>query len=200
MSQVVPALTGLILAGGLGARLGGMDKGLLVVRGRPLIEHVLEALRPQAERLLISANRHPERYAAYGYPVLPDLRPDYPGPLAGLEAGLAAVDTPWLLYAPCDASALPADLASCLMQRQAETGAEVVVVENADGLVPVCGLVAVQLLPDLSYFLDQGGRKTGEWLRSRKMATMDYRHWPETAWSMNTPAELAALEQTPQAA
>lgn len=187
-------ITGLVLAGGQSVRLGGADKALLRLRGRPLIEYVLAALRPQVEALLINANRNPACYATYGHPVLPDLRPDFPGPLAGLEAGLAASKTPWLLYAPCDATALPADLAECLWQTQAATGAEAVVVENIDGLMPVCGMVRTELLPDLRSFLDGGHRGTGEWLRSRKLAMVDYRHWPVENWSVNTPAELAALE------
>lgn len=188
-------ITGLVLAGGRSARLDGADKALLCLHGRPLIEHVLAALRPQVGNLLINANRNLACYAAYGYSVLPDLRPDFPGPLAGLEAGLASAQTPWLLYAPCDATTLPADLAERLSQTQTATGAEAVAVENADGLLPVCGLVRRDLLSELRCFLDSGHRGTGEWLRSRKLATVDYCQWPVENWSVNTAAELAALEQ-----
>ncbi len=195
MSFTASEITGLVLAGGQSVRLGSADKALLTLRGRPLIEYVLAALRPQVETLLINANRNPARYAAYGHPVLSDLRPDFPGPLAGLETGLAAAKTPWLLYAPCDATALPTDLAERLWQTQAVAGSEAVAVKNADGLLPVCCLVRTDLLADLRRFLDSGRRSTGEWLRSRKLATVDYSHWPVENWSVNTPAELAALER-----
>ena len=85
----LPPLTGLILAGGRGTRLGGVDKGLVELHGRPLVEYVLERLRPQTGAILINANRHHERYAAYGVPVIPDLEGGFAGPLAGIAAGLA---------------------------------------------------------------------------------------------------------------
>lgn len=104
-----------VLAGGLGRRMGGADKGLVAYRGRPLVEWAIDSLAPQVDELVISANRNIERYAAYGYRVLPDTLPDYPGPLAGVLAALQAVHADWLLVAPCDTPHLPADLAARLL-------------------------------------------------------------------------------------
>ena len=185
--------TGLVLAGGRGERIGA-DKGLLLLHGRPLIEYALERLRPQVQALLISANGNLAAYESYGHPVVTDRRPDFQGPLAGIEAGLAAANTGWVLCVPCDATRLPDDLALRMHARLQETGAELCVVENADGLLPTCCLLPRSLLGDLSDYLDEGERGTGTWLRRHAPATVDYRNWPRHGWSVNTPQELAALE------
>ncbi len=187
-------ITGLVLAGGRSERMG-QDKGLLPLHGRPLIEYALTALRPQVGALLISANRNVDAYAAYGFPVVRDLRADFQGPLAGIEAGLAAANTGWLLCVPCDAAQLPGDLATRLLARLEESGAELSAVENADGLIPTCCLLPRSLLGDLSDYLDDGERSTGAWLRRHAVATVDYRDWPRQSWSVNTPQELASLEE-----
>ncbi len=106
---------GLILAGGRGRRVGGQDKGLMPYRGRPLVEWVLERLAPQVDEICISANRNLDAYRRYGYPVLPDTLPEYPGPLAGLREGLAAVAAEWVLAVPCDVPNLPLDCAQRLL-------------------------------------------------------------------------------------
>jgi molybdopterin-guanine dinucleotide biosynthesis protein A len=128
----VPAgVTGLVLAGGRGRRLGGADKGLLALHGRPLVVHVRDRLSPQVQALLISANRHAADYAALGVPVLGDAAAGLPpaadgqprGPLAGMLAGLRHAPTPWLACVPTDAPALPADLVQRLAQAAAQAGA-----------------------------------------------------------------------------
>jgi molybdopterin-guanine dinucleotide biosynthesis protein A len=122
-----------VLAGGLGRRMGGADKGLIEYQGRPLIEWALAALASQVDEIFISANRNLDRYAAYGYRVLPDTLPDFPGPLAGVLAALEAVDTGWLLVVPCDTPHLPADLASRLLQaaqREKPAGANLTVTSS----------------------------------------------------------------------
>ncbi|PTT75762.1 molybdenum cofactor guanylyltransferase MobA, partial [Pelomonas sp. HMWF004] len=111
------AIHGLVLAGGRGARMGGLDKGLQLLAGQPLVAHVLARLAPQAAPLLISANRHLDTYAAFGHPVLPDPPGlNFAGPLAGMLAGLNTLPADaWLLTAPCDCPHLPADLAARLL-------------------------------------------------------------------------------------
>lgn len=103
-------LAGGILAGGRGSRVGGADKGLLAWRGRRLVEHVIDRLRPQVGPILISANRHAETYAALGATVVADARPGFPGPLAGIAALLAASPAEWLLCVPVDVPGVPLDL------------------------------------------------------------------------------------------
>ncbi|MGH8530220.1 MAG: molybdenum cofactor guanylyltransferase MobA [Nevskiales bacterium] len=187
-------ITGLILAGGRSSRMG-RDKGLLTLHGRRLIEHVLIHLRSQVSAALISANDNLDAYSTYGVPVIPDLRADFCGPLAGIEAGLTSAKTDWLLCVPCDATHLPSDLVVRMRMQLEETDAELCAVENPDGLLPVCCLVPKRLLPDLNVYLDLGERGVGGWLRRHKLATVNYQHWPARYWSVNTPRELAVLEQ-----
>ena len=115
MSSAAAKPAGLVLAGGRGRRVGGRDKGLLLYRGRPLVEWVLERLAPQVGEIFISANRNLETYARYGYPVLADTLPEHPGPLAGLREGLKAASANWLLAVPCDVPRLPLDCANRLL-------------------------------------------------------------------------------------
>lgn len=104
-------ITGLILAGGRGSRMGGVDKGLQILRGQPIVAHVMDRLRPQVGGLMINANRHTDDYAAWGVPVVPDAQPGtFQGPLAGMLAGLTHSATPWVVTAPCDSPFLPDDL------------------------------------------------------------------------------------------
>ncbi|MGA7982585.1 MAG: molybdenum cofactor guanylyltransferase MobA, partial [Chromatiaceae bacterium] len=113
MSNEIPSretVTGVILAGGMARRMGGQDKGLVHFSGRPLIEWVIEALRPQVRALLINANRHREIYAAYGCPVVADDIDGFQGPLAGFASAMAAAATPWIVTAPCDGPFLARDL------------------------------------------------------------------------------------------
>ena len=127
-------ITGVILAGGRGQRLGGVDKGLVPFRGRPLVEHVISILRPQVGRLVISANRNRETYAAYGVPVIADAIGDFHGPLAGILSALRAADTRFVLSAPCDTPAPPTDLAARLIAA--------LVREQAPIAVATCGAMA----------------------------------------------------------
>lgn len=112
---VAERVAAVVLAGGRGRRMGGVDKGLVDYRGRPLIAWSLAALAPQVDELVISANRNLDAYAAFGYRVLPDTLPGYPGPLAGVLAALDASSADWLLAAPCDAPNLPPDLVERLL-------------------------------------------------------------------------------------
>lgn len=118
-------ITGLVLAGGRGSRMGGIDKGLQVLGTRTLVEHALERLRPQVSALAINANRHLEAYARFGVPVWPDAEADYPGPLAGMLAGLQACTTEWLVTVPCDTPALPPDLVARLFAAAQAAGLRV---------------------------------------------------------------------------
>jgi molybdenum cofactor guanylyltransferase len=159
-------ITGLVLAGGRGTRMGGVDKGLVEVEGRTLVERVIERLRPQVGPMLISANRNLDRYRAFGYPVLLDaeegLEP-FPGPLAGMLAGLRAATTPWIATAPCDAPFLPADLVTHLVEALA--GARAAVAYVGDTIQPVFCLLHVDLADDLAGALAHGERRVEAWLR-----------------------------------
>ena len=110
MTVAARDVTGIVLAGGMGRRMGGVDKGLVELEGRPLVAHVLARLAPQVGALLINANQNRERYAAFGHPVVPDEVGGFAGPLAGLHAGMTHAATPYVATVPCDSPFLPPDL------------------------------------------------------------------------------------------
>lgn len=160
--------TGLVLAGGQGTRMGGVDKGLQPLAGQPLAWHALERLRPQVGTCLISANRHRDRYATWGVPVLADTLADYPGPLAGFLAGLLACPTEWLLTVPCDSPFFPTDLARRLAACAQEHQARLVLAAapDAQGVLrpqPTFALIHRDLAPGLADFLARGEHKIGLW-------------------------------------
>ena len=188
-------ITGVILAGGQGRRMGGADKGLQELGGRPMAAHVLERLAPQVGAVLISANRNLERYAELGCPVLPDTLHGYAGPLAGLQAALAQATTPLLVTAPCDSPFLPADLVARLHDGLVAQQAELAVA-CADGRAhrAFC-LLRRELLPGLDAFLAAGERRVGLWHASLKVAEVDFSDEAATFGNINTTDELAQFEK-----
>jgi molybdopterin-guanine dinucleotide biosynthesis protein A len=189
------AITGLILAGGRGQRLGGIDKGLQPWRGRPLVDHAFERLAPQVAEVMISANRHANAYASRAPRVLADARDDYAGPLAGMLAGLRAASTPWLAVVPCDAPCLPRDLVERLAQGLHDRPAAVVQRDlGAAGLhlEPVCCLLSTALADDLACALAAGARKVEAWLgRHARPVRFDRPEDMAAFANINTPDDLA---------
>lgn len=155
----------LVLAGGRGSRMGGVDKGLQPLAGRPLVAHVIERLAPQADRLLISANRHADVYATLGHPVLTDPPGlEFAGPLAGMLAGLEYIpDDAWLLTAPCDCPRPPADLAERLLAAALPQG---LAFAQAAREHPTHALLHARLRPALAAYLQGGGRAVLKWMQS----------------------------------
>ncbi|PLZ02479.1 molybdenum cofactor guanylyltransferase MobA [Burkholderia sp. WAC0059] len=201
----IPAssITGLVLAGGRGQRMGGLDKGLQTLRGKPLAVHVVERLAPQVGALLISANRHRDEYATLGTPwratVVGDSLPDYPGPLAGLLAGLQAARTDWLLTAPCDSPWLPADLAARLAAALDDQPADIATVRTraADGqpsLHPVFALLRTSLAADLAASLAAGERKVRAWYARHRATEVDFAD-ERAFYNINSLQELAGFER-----
>lgn len=188
-------ITGVILAGGRGSRMGGRDKGLLTLDGTPLIERLIERLRPQVDALLISANRNQARYAAYGYPVLADADDAYAGPLAGLAAALAHIDTPYALTVPCDAPFLPPDYAARMLQAHQAADAALTVAGDGQRLQPVYCLAARSLAPDLDAYLRAGQRRAETWIRRQAFVEADFSDLEDMFVNLNTPAQWAALQQ-----
>ncbi|AXQ28408.1 molybdenum cofactor guanylyltransferase [Solimonas sp. K1W22B-7] len=188
-------VTAAILAGGRGERLGGADKGLLHLRGKPLFQRVEAALATQAGGILIVANRHLAEYADSGLTVVSDPWPDFRGPLAGMLAALEASRTDWLLTAPCDAARLPGDLLARL-SRAIEDSAAPAAYAVADGDAQyVCCLLHRDLAAPLRTALDAGERAPKRWLADIGAVTADFTDAdPTPVWSVNTPAELEAAE------
>jgi molybdopterin-guanine dinucleotide biosynthesis protein A len=182
-------ITGLLLAGGLGRRMGGQDKGLVAMGAQPLAQHVLARLRPQVGPLLINANRNLAQWQALGAPVVSDVVGGFSGPLAGLHAGLTACTTPWLVSAPCDSPFLPTDLVQRLAQAAIHHHADVAVARCNGQLHPVFALLRAPLRPSLAQQLQQGNFKIQAWLDRVNTVVVDFPD-PHAFANINTPHEL----------
>jgi molybdopterin-guanine dinucleotide biosynthesis protein A len=189
-------ITGVILAGGLGRRMGGIDKGLQELRGRPMVHWVVERLAPQVDELLINANQNGERYAAFGHRVVPDQIPDFAGPLAGLHAALSAAAHPLVATAPCDSPFLPADLVSRLFSALTATSADLAVARTFDQPHPVFCLCRRDVLPHLTEFLAGGGRKIDRWYATLKVVEVAFDDEADAFENINTREELGRFEST----
>ena len=185
------AITGVVLAGGQGRRLGNVDKGFVELDARPLVAHVIDRLVPQVATLVINANRSAERYAAFGYPVVGDAVGGFAGPLAGLHAGLAAAATPFVATSPCDSPFLPADLVARLAAAFDARPIDIAVARTFDQPHPVFALVRRTVLPHLAQFLDGGGRKIDAWYASLAIAEVSFDDEADAFRNINTPADLA---------
>jgi molybdopterin-guanine dinucleotide biosynthesis protein A len=191
------AITGIVLAGGQGRRMGTVDKGLVDLDGRPLVAHVLARLAPQVATLIINANRNAERYAAFGYPVVADAIAGFAGPLAGLHAGLAAAATPFVVTSPCDSPFLPMDLVARLARAFEARAIDIAVARTFTQPHPVFALVRRAVLPHLERFLNGGGRKIDAWYASLAIAEVAFDDEADAFRNINTPAELAASAASP---
>jgi molybdopterin-guanine dinucleotide biosynthesis protein A len=194
-------ITGLILAGGRGTRMGGVDKGLQTHLGVPLALHALERLRPQVAALMINANRNLSTYQAMGVPVWPDELPDYPGPLAGMLAGLAHCETPYLVTVPCDTPNFPSDLVERLAQGLVNAAADLATVYTREAgeprAQPVFCLMKGALRDSLLAFIRSGERKTGLFAAQNHGAKVIFDDAAAFA-NANTPSELAELQINPR--
>lgn len=165
-------VTAVILAGGQSRRMGGEDKGLKIVAGKPLVEHVIERLSPQINNILISANRHIDAYQKLGYQVISDEIGDNWGPLAGIYSAMIHTTSPYLLSVPCDTPLLPNDLVSRMNQEI--SAAEVCIASDGERLQPVIALIATGLKDQLRESLMAGDRKVEAWMLARQHAIAKY--------------------------
>lgn len=190
-------ITGLILAGGRGSRMGHVDKGLQQFRGAPMVLHAIMRLSPQVGAMMINANQNLGPYEGFGLPVWPDQLGGFEGPLAGLETGLSHCETDYLVTAPCDSPFLPQDLVQRLADALAENDAELAVaVTEEEGKRqphPVFCLMKASVLPSLTAFLQEGERKIDKWYRSLQFVEVLFPD--ESAFrNINTLEELRRFE------
>lgn len=192
ISMFVPErVAAVILAGGQGSRMGGADKGLIDYQGRPLIEWGLAVLAPQVgEEIVISANRNLERYAAYGYRVLPDTLPDFSGPLAGVLAALQVVAADWLLVVPCDTPHLPPDLALRLLGAAQLEGVSLAMAADDARIHHSCFLVHAGQRDHLADFLARGERAVRHW--QAQLSSTTVRFDAAAFVNLNRPDDLRA--------
>ena len=188
-------VTAVILAGGMARRMGGQDKGLIELNGRPMIEYVIDALKPQVDSIVINANRNLEQYRRYGYPVVEDMTGDYFGPLVGMASGLQACSSDRILTVPCDSPFVPPVLADKLNAALLEQGADLSVANDSERMQPVFAMLRRHLLPSLLAYLDDGGRKIDTWYAEHQMALADFSEWPDAFININTPEDKTAIEQ-----
>lgn len=188
-------MTGLILCGGQGRRLGGLDKPLRQLAGKPLIERVIEQLQCQTREIIISANRNKRSYRRYGRRVIDDGDFRGCGPLAGLYAGLVQARNGWLLCVPGDAPALPPDLAVRLFSGLKKVGSRVAYVDDGTGPQRLCCLLQTNLAADLYRYLSAGGHVPDQWFAQYQPAVVDFSDWPLWGWSVNTPEQWKLAEQ-----
>lgn len=208
-------ITGLVLAGGKGSRMGGVDKGLQLFHGTPLALHALQRLQVQTGTTAVNAHRNFADYGALGVPVWPDALPDHAGPLAGFLAGLTHCTTPWLLTVPCDTPRFPHDLALRLAAAASAQGVDMAMaaalgdddpgssLPRAQSLrrQPVFSLLHVRLLPSLVAYTRGGGRKIGAWADQHPCTLVPFDQPgddPEAFYNANTLEQLQALHQLPR--
>ena len=191
-------ITGLVLAGGRGSRMGGVDKGLQPHRGISLAQHALLRLGDQVGPLMLSANRNFDTYASMGVPVWPDASADYPGPLAGLLAGLQHCETPYLVSVPCDTPDFPDDLVAKLAQALAAHDADIAMAAIVEGgelrMQPVFCLLKRELVQSLAAYLHAGERKVDRWTARHRCVPVRFDD-AAAFFNANTPAELQQIQQ-----
>lgn len=199
-------ITGLVLAGGRGSRMGGVDKGLQNFNGMPLALHTVLRLQMQTGHMMINANRNLSAYESFGAPVWPDVLADYPGPLAGFLTGLERCETPYLVTTPCDTPLFPLDLVMRLAQALEREQAEIAMAAGRDAAPPaavrtqpVFCLLRVTLLESLVAFTHGGGRKIDAWTAQHKTVVVPFDapdDDPRAFFNANTLAELHSLERS----
>ncbi|PHM20998.1 MAG: molybdenum cofactor guanylyltransferase MobA [Curvibacter sp. PD_MW3] len=201
-------ITGLILAGGRGSRMGGVDKGLQNLNGMPMALHILLRLQMQTGQVMINANRNLAAYESFGVPVWPDVLADYAGPLAGFLTGLERCETPYLATVPCDTPRFPLDLvprlAEALEREDADIAMAAAPEQDKDGQIkvrtqPVFCLLRVELLESLVDFTHKGGRKIDAWTALHKTVVVPFDQPgddPLAFSNANTLAELQQLEKS----
>ena len=188
-------ITGIVLAGGRGTRMGGIDKGLADFLGKPMVAHVIERLQPQVSEILINANREIDHYQAFGLPVIQDEIGGFAGPLAGLHAGMKAAGSSFVLTVPCDSPLLPVDLTSRMMEALVADKATIAIAKTGTQLHPVFSLIHVSALASLETYLASGGRKMETWQKSMACVEVAFDDCPWAFSNINTADELKELEQ-----
>ncbi|NGZ14383.1 molybdenum cofactor guanylyltransferase MobA [Vibrio aestuarianus] len=178
-----------ILAGGQASRMGGQDKGLIELNDKPLVEHVIDKLKPQTNTIIINANRNQQRYSDFA-PVISDTFTGYPGPLGGIHAGLSHAQRDWVGFVPCDSPLINDDLVVRFCNAVQETS-DILVAHDGEYQQPVFTLFHKRVLPKLSAFLQRGDRKIILLYKECNTHYVDFSDSPNCFLNLNTPQELA---------
>ena len=188
-------VTAVILAGGKGRRMDGKDKGLVELANRPLIEYVIDVIKPQVETIILNANRNQEKYSHYGYPVIADELNDFQGPLAGFFSALKSTTTSHIVTLPCDGPLLPGDLVERLLFALNDKKADIAVAHDGERMQPVYSLIPKSLIASLNNFLGSGERKIDLWYKQHRIALADFSDCPQTFRNINTAEQRDSLQR-----
>ena len=188
-------ITGVILCGGRGQRMGGDDKGLVELQGKSLVEYAIEVMRPQVGELMINANRNHEAYSRYGLRVISDIEGGFLGPLAGMASAMQVTESELVVGVPCDSPLMPTDLVWRLHQKFSEQGADIAVATSADRLQPVFSMLRASLLSSLLEYLNRGERKIDRWYQQHTMVKVDFSDVPQAFFNVNRPEDCIEVEK-----
>ena len=192
MSQQIDAV---ILAGGMARRMGGNDKGLVELNGKPMIKHTIDRITPQVKAILINANRNQNQYAEFGFRVLSDEDSGYLGPLAGMITALGHTTADYLLVVPCDCPLLPLDLVPRMLAKIKESNAEIAVASDGKREQPVVLLMKPELRTSMKAFLDAGERKIDFWYAKHHCVVCEFPDQPNAFVNVNTPEQKQQLSE-----
>jgi molybdenum cofactor guanylyltransferase len=185
-------ITAVILAGGQGSRMGGIDKGLVMYRDKPLVGHVIDAIRLQLDKIIVNANRSLDDYATFGFPVVADDLTGFQGPLAGFVAAMQAADSDYILTLPCDGPIVHEEYVEEMRRAMQRSEADIVVASDGEWMQPVYALIPCRLLDDLKQFLDSGERKIDRWYAQHQTMQLVFPAESGFFTNINTLQELDA--------
>lgn len=199
-SGICSHITGVILAGGQGRRMGGKDKGLISFADKPLIQSVIDKILPQVEQIIINANRNTSDYESFGYPVVSDAINNFQGPLAGFMAAMECVTTKYIVFVPCDGPMLSDELVNRLARQLLQDNADIAVAHDGHRMQPVYALIPTHLKDSLEQYLLSGRRKIDRWYAIHKVSLVDFSDIPDSFININTRQERDALQNRRSAA
>ena len=188
------AISAVILSGGRATRMGGLDKGLVNLNGKPLVKHVIERIQPQVDELFINANRELDTYKSFGISVFTDEQADFIGPLAGFYIGLSQAKHPYLLTVPCDSPYIPIDIANRLYRGLTELNVDIAVAKSNGDTHPVISLCRTSTLPSLVTAIQAGERKVSTWQKSLRYSEVTFDDCAEAFINLNTLQDVARLD------
>lgn len=189
-------ITAVILAGGRGKRMGGVDKGLITLDGLPIIEHIIQAIQPQCQEVIINANRNISEYEHYQCPVISDTMNDFQGPLAGFATAIENAKTSIIITLPCDAPKLPPRYVERMLDAMQTNDCDIAVAHDGQRLQPVYALIKTKLKNNLSDYLNSGDRKIDLWYAQNNMTEVDFSDCPSSFDNVNTPEQKNKLQRS----
>ena len=194
MTISVQDITAVVLAGGRGQRMGGIDKGLIEINGKPLIEYLLDGLEQQQVTTIINANRNLDRYGQFNIPVYSDEHADFQGPLAGFYTAMKQVDTEFIVTIPCDGPIIHPEYLSRFIEKYDESKAAVLVSKDSERLQPVHAFMKTDLIENLASFLETGDRKIDRWYAQNNFDTVDFSDNTNMFLNINRPDDLEIIK------